>query len=94
VALLDWCASSGVAAIPFGGGSSVVGGVEADVGDAYPGVPSLDLTRLDRVVEIDRTSRAARIQAGAQMEGRREPGPSRDPCVARHEGLRHLHRMR
>jgi alkyldihydroxyacetonephosphate synthase len=65
VALLDWCDSSGVAAIPFGGGSSVVGGVEADVGDAYPGVLSLDLTRLDRVVEIDRTSRAARIQAGA-----------------------------
>jgi len=65
VALLDWCDSTGVAAIPFGGGSSVVGGVEADVGDAFPGVLSLDLTRLDRVVEIDRSSRAARIQAGA-----------------------------
>ena len=57
--------SAGVAAIPFGGGSSVVGGVEADVGDAYRGVLSLDLTRLDRVVEIDRTSRPPRIQAGA-----------------------------
>ena len=65
VALLEWCDSTGIAAIPFGGGSSVVGGVEADVGDAFPGVLSLDLTRLDRVVEIDRVSRAARIQAGA-----------------------------
>jgi alkyldihydroxyacetonephosphate synthase len=65
VALLDWCSSAGIAAIPFGGGSSVVGGVEADVGDDYPGVVSLDMTRMDRVVEIDRTSRAARIQAGA-----------------------------
>ncbi len=65
VALLDWCASAGIAAIPFGGGSSVVGGVEADVGDDWAGVVSLDLTRMDRVVEIDRVSRAARIQAGA-----------------------------
>jgi len=65
VALLDWCGSAGIAAIPFGGGSSVVGGVEADVGDGFAGVVSLDLTRLDRVVEVDRVSRAARIQAGA-----------------------------
>jgi len=64
VALLDWCGSIGAAAIPYGGGSSVVGGVEADVGDAYAGAVSIDLTALDRVVEIDRTSRAARIQGG------------------------------
>ena len=65
VDLLDWCASAGAAAIPFGGGSSVVGGVEAAVGDGYTGVVSIDLTRLDRVLEIDRVSRAARIQGGA-----------------------------
>ena len=65
VDLLDWCASAGVAAIPYGGGSSVVGGVEADVGGGYAGAVSIDLTRLDRVLEIDRVSRAARIQAGA-----------------------------
>src|SRR5207244_9735701 len=46
-------------------GSSVVGGVECDVGDDFAGVVSIDLTRLDRVIEIDRVSRAARIQAGA-----------------------------
>jgi alkyldihydroxyacetonephosphate synthase len=65
VALLDWCADARVAAIPYGGGSSVVGGVECDVGDDFEGVVSIDLTRLDRVIEIDRVSRAARIQAGA-----------------------------
>jgi alkyldihydroxyacetonephosphate synthase len=64
VALLDWCADAGLAAIPYGGGSSVVGGVEPAVGDGYDGVVSIDLTRLDRVLEIDSVSRAARIQAG------------------------------
>jgi alkyldihydroxyacetonephosphate synthase len=64
-AVLDWCAGAGVACIPFGGGSSVVGGVECDVGEAFDGVVSLDLTGLDRVLELDRTSRAARIQGGA-----------------------------
>jgi len=63
-AVLDWCSASRCAVIPFGGGSSVVGGVEARLGDAYAGVVSLDLARLDRVLEIDRSSRAARIQAG------------------------------
>ena len=64
-ALLDWCGDAGVAVVPYGGGSSVVGGVEtAIVGDGYAGALSLDLGRLDRVLELDRTSRAARIQAG------------------------------
>jgi alkyldihydroxyacetonephosphate synthase len=63
-ALLDWCGDAGAAAIPYGGGSSVVGGVECDVGDAYCGAVTIDLRRLDRVVDIDRISRAARIQAG------------------------------
>src|SRR5689334_19067094 len=63
-ALLDWCSDARIAAIPYGGGSSVVGGVECDVGDGYRGVVSVDLRRLDQVVEIDRQSRAARIQAG------------------------------
>jgi len=63
VDVLDWCGSKGVAAIPFGGGSSVVGGVESAV-EGYAGVVSVDVTRLNRVLEVDRTSRAARIQAG------------------------------
>jgi alkyldihydroxyacetonephosphate synthase len=65
VAVLDWCASAGAAAIPYGGGSSVVGGVSCDVGDDYQGVVSIDLGALDQVLDVDRVSRAARIQAGA-----------------------------
>ncbi|UDY35318.1 FAD-binding oxidoreductase [Dermatobacter hominis] len=63
VALLDWAADADVAVVPFGGGSSVVGGVECD-GEGRAGVVSLDLTAMDRVLEVDRTSRAARVQAG------------------------------
>jgi len=64
MSLLDWCSDARVAAIPYGGGSSVVGGVECDVDDDYGGAVSIDLRALDRVVEIDIESRAARIQAG------------------------------
>ncbi len=63
-ALLDWCASARAVAIPYGGGSSVVGGVEAPVDGLHRGVVSIDLGRLDRLIEVDRVSRAARIQAG------------------------------
>jgi alkyldihydroxyacetonephosphate synthase len=63
-AVLEWCADGDIAVIPYGGGSSVVGGVEPAVDDRYAGVVSLDLGHLDRVLEVDRTSRAARIQAG------------------------------
>jgi alkyldihydroxyacetonephosphate synthase len=63
-AVLDWCSSARAVAIPYGGGSSVVGGVEPPSDDRYSGAVSIDLSRLDRVLEIDRTSRAARIQAG------------------------------
>jgi alkyldihydroxyacetonephosphate synthase len=60
--VLAWSEEANAAAIPFGGGTSVVGGVEPP-GDR-PAV-SIDLKRLDRVLEVDRVSRAARIQAGA-----------------------------
>ncbi|HIF97671.1 MAG TPA: FAD-binding oxidoreductase [Myxococcales bacterium] len=63
-ALLDWATDAQVIVIPYGGGSSVVGGVECLLEGDYRGVVSMDLTRLDRVLEIDRASRAARIQAG------------------------------
>ncbi len=66
VALLDWCAGANVAALAYGGGSSVVGGVEAGlVDDSYAGAITIDLTGLDRVLEVDSVSRAARIQGGA-----------------------------
>ncbi|MBX3274148.1 MAG: FAD-binding oxidoreductase [Sandaracinaceae bacterium] len=64
-AALEWAAAREVALVPYGGGTSVVGGVEVDARDAYAGVACLDLRGLDRVLEIDATSRAARIEAGA-----------------------------
>lgn len=65
VTALTACGEAGIAVIPFGGGTSVVGGVEGEVGPGFRGVASLDLRHLDRVLEIDPVSRAARIQAGA-----------------------------
>jgi alkyldihydroxyacetonephosphate synthase len=64
-AVLSWCADQGAAAIPYGGGTSVVGGVEPRMRDDYPAVVTLDLRRMNRVLEIDPVSKAARIQAGA-----------------------------
>jgi alkyldihydroxyacetonephosphate synthase len=64
-ALMDFAADKGAALIPFGGGTSVCGGVEPDVGGDYGAVISVDLQYLNRVVEVDRTSRAALIEGGA-----------------------------
>jgi alkyldihydroxyacetonephosphate synthase len=64
-AIVDWAGGARAALIPFGAGSSVVGGVEPKIdGTSCRAAISLDLRRLDRVVEIDHTSRAARIEAG------------------------------
>jgi alkyldihydroxyacetonephosphate synthase len=64
-AALAWCADEGAAAIPFGGGTSVVGGVEPRMREEYPAVVTIDLRRMDRALEVDPISKAARIQAGA-----------------------------
>jgi alkyldihydroxyacetonephosphate synthase len=64
-AVLDWACDEDVAVVPFGGGTSVVGGVETDVSGDFRGVVSLDMRRMDRVLEVDPISRAARIEAGA-----------------------------
>jgi alkyldihydroxyacetonephosphate synthase len=74
-AVLDWCASSGAACIPYGGGTSVVAGVEHAHDRA--GRVTLDLERLGGVREIDAVSRAARIGAGAK-------GPALDAELAAH----------
>jgi len=64
-AVVDWAAASQVALIPFGAGSSVVGGIEAAIDDTpLKAAILLDLRHLNRVVEVDRTSRAARVEAG------------------------------
>ncbi len=82
--LLEWCAAERVAAIPYGGGTSVVGGVQPDVGSSYNGAISIDLAGLRQVVEVDEVSRAARIQGGAS-------GPDLEAQLARHGlTLRHF----
>jgi alkyldihydroxyacetonephosphate synthase len=58
---LDWASRVGAPVIPFGGGSSVVGGVEPRGLEA---AVSLDLSRLAGLVEVDATSRAVRLRAG------------------------------
>ncbi|MDA1357330.1 MAG: FAD-binding oxidoreductase, partial [Proteobacteria bacterium] len=65
VALLDWADSAGAAVIPFGCGSTVVGGIEPVVGGTFKAVLTIDMRRMAKVLEIDPISRAARIQAGA-----------------------------
>jgi alkyldihydroxyacetonephosphate synthase len=83
-AVLAWCADAGAAAIPYGGGTSVVGGVEPRIGDGYAGAVTIDLAALDRVLEVDSVSRAARIQAGTL-------GPSLNHQLAEHGlTLRHF----
>jgi len=49
--------------IPFGGGSSISGSLEAPSTETRP-VISVDLERLGQVLEVDATSRLARVQAG------------------------------
>lgn len=78
IAALDWAADARVAVIPYGGGTSVVGGVEARVPAGYAGTLSLDLRGLDRVLEVERSSLHARIQAGAT-------GPVLEKQLAAHD---------
>jgi alkyldihydroxyacetonephosphate synthase len=64
-AVLDWAVAQDAAVVPFGGGTSVVGGVECAGAEDYSGVVTIDLKALDRVLEVDPQSLAARIQGGA-----------------------------
>jgi alkyldihydroxyacetonephosphate synthase len=83
-AVLEWAAGARAAVIPFGGGTSVVGGLEPDVPDTYAGVITLDLGRLDRVLEVDPVSQAARVQGGVL-------GPSLEQQLGEHGmTLRHF----
>ena len=59
---LTWASDNDIVAIPYGAGSSVVDGTNPPAGaDA---VVTIDMDEFDQVLEIDETSRAARIQAG------------------------------
>jgi alkyldihydroxyacetonephosphate synthase len=78
-AVLRACAEHGAAVIPFGGGTSVVGGV-APLRGRFETAVCLDLGRLDAVLDVDERSRLARVGAGLRL-------PELDHALASH-GLR------
>ncbi len=71
----EFCARSGAALVPFGGGTSVVSGVTYD--GARP-IVCVDLGRLRRLTDVDATSRLVRIEAGAS-------GPDLEAQLAEHD---------
>lgn len=83
-AALAWCAREGVALVPWGGGTSVVGGVELDRAGPWRATMTLDLARLDALVTLDPLARVACIEAGAT-------GPRVEALLAPHGfTLRHF----
>jgi alkyldihydroxyacetonephosphate synthase len=64
VRVLELAEREHLAVVPFGGGSSVVGGVEPIPGPGQRGAVSVDLGSLDRLLELDDVSRVARLGAG------------------------------
>ncbi|WP_173010043.1 FAD-binding oxidoreductase [Mycolicibacterium sp. P9-64] len=61
--LLRYCANQGIAVVPFGGGTTVVGGVDPIRG-AFKAVVSLDLRHLDQLHGLDEVSGEAELGAG------------------------------
>jgi alkyldihydroxyacetonephosphate synthase len=78
VAVLDWCADARVAVVPYGGGTSVVGGIEPALVDDWAGAISLDMEAMSGVIEVDQISRAARVRAGTS-------GPQLEAQLKNHE---------
>jgi alkyldihydroxyacetonephosphate synthase len=64
--VLRACAEEGVAVVPFGGGTSVVGGLEGERG-RFGALISLDLGRLERVLAVDERSRVAVFEPGIRL---------------------------
>ncbi len=83
-ALVRWAMAEGVAVVPWGGGTSVTGGVEGAVGSGWRGVMALDLAGLGAVLDIDHESLSVRVQAGCK-------GPALEAALAPHGlTLRHF----
>ncbi len=64
--VLRACAEAGVAVVPFGGGTSVVGGLAGERGP-LEALISLDLGRLDRVIDVDPRSQLAVFEPGIRL---------------------------
>ncbi len=61
--ILAWCAQHRVAVVPFGGGTSVVGGIDPTA-EQFRATVSVDLRRLDALLEVDEVSQIATLGAG------------------------------
>ncbi|HLR85727.1 MAG TPA: FAD-binding oxidoreductase, partial [Nocardioidaceae bacterium] len=61
--VLAYCADHAIAVVPYGGGTSVVGGLDP-VRDIHPTVVALDLRRFDELESLDRASGLATLGAG------------------------------
>ncbi|MBK7538437.1 MAG: FAD-binding protein, partial [Myxococcales bacterium] len=76
--VLESCHHHRLAVVPFGGGTSVVGGVDSGLaGAGHAGVVSLDLSHLSGLLELDAVSRVARLGAGTL-------GPALEAALAPH----------
>ena len=64
LAVVTLCSDEDIALIPYGGGSSVVGGINAVSKSLGGAILTLDTTLLTRVIQIDKVSMTARIEAG------------------------------
>jgi len=75
-AVLAWASEHRVAVVPFGGGTSVVGGLVA-LREGYAGVVSLDLVRMKRLLAVDPVSMTATLEPGLR-------GPEAEALLAEH----------
>lgn len=63
-ALVDYAAANNIALVPYGGGSSVVGGVTPIRAMAQSAVVTVDMALMNHVLEINKTDMTAHIEAG------------------------------
>ncbi|RMI32825.1 FAD-binding oxidoreductase [Nocardia stercoris] len=75
-AVLAYCSAHRIAVVPFGGGTSVVGGLDP-IRDGFDAVITLDLCRLDTLTEVDPVSGTATLGAGVT-------GPQAERLLAEH----------
>jgi len=62
--IIKYCKTKNIVVIPFGGGSSVVGGIEALKHKNQKAILTLDLTQMNKLIELDTESNTATFQSG------------------------------
>eukprot|EP01083_Nonionella_stella_P168586 569537_1 len=62
--LLEYCVDHHIAAVTYGGGTSVVGGIETNAYASYNGVLSIDLTKMKKIIEFNEMDQTITVQPG------------------------------